>query len=82
MSLDVQHRRMHRLYDLAQHGIRRYDGYLQPLTGTSLRLIFGYPTTQEDHARRAVLAALALCQQYATPASIAPSPGTPFELEA
>ena len=82
LSLEVQHRRMQRLYDLAQHGIRRYDGYLQPLTGASLRLIFGYPTTQEDHARRAVLAALALCQQYAAPASIAPSPATSSELEA
>lgn len=62
LSLDLQHRRIQRLFDLAAYSIRRYDGYLQPMTGTSLGIVFGYPATQEDHAQRAILAALTLRQ--------------------
>ena len=65
LSLDMQHRRIQHLYNLAQHGIRQYDGYMQPITGASLSIIFGYPVAQEDHAQRAVLAALALYRQCA-----------------
>lgn len=41
-----------------------YGGYLYSATSDGLELFFGLPETQEDHAQRAVLAALALQQQW------------------
>src|SRR5262245_45628774 len=39
------------------------DGILQPVVGEQLLALFGAPQAQEDHARRAVLAALDLLQR-------------------
>ena len=49
---------MQAAYDLINNEAQRYEGALQPLAGTSLLALFGAPLTQEDHARRATLAAL------------------------
>ncbi len=48
---------------LAQEVLRRYAGTLTLATSESFTAVFGVPVTQEDHARRAVLAALELRQR-------------------
>jgi DNA-binding winged helix-turn-helix (wHTH) protein len=53
---------MHTLYTMAQTEVQRYGGTLQPAVGERILAVFGAPVAQEDHAQRAVLAALALRQ--------------------
>jgi class 3 adenylate cyclase/tetratricopeptide (TPR) repeat protein len=48
---------------LVQEVLQPYDGTLLPPTSESVTAVFGAPVAQEDHARRAVLAALALHQR-------------------
>jgi DNA-binding winged helix-turn-helix (wHTH) protein/tetratricopeptide (TPR) repeat protein len=62
-TLDALHRFMRALYELARSEMQRYGGTLQHLAGDRLMILFGVPVAQEDHARRAVLAALGLHQR-------------------
>jgi DNA-binding winged helix-turn-helix (wHTH) protein/tetratricopeptide (TPR) repeat protein len=62
--------------DLAQEVLHHYDGTLMPPTNEGFTAVFGAPVAQEDHARRAVLAALELHQRLCThPALREPKPG-------
>ena len=45
---------------LVQEVLQPFDGTLLPPTSASVTAVFGAPVAQEDHARRAVVAALAL----------------------
>ena len=59
---------MRTLYALAQREIHQYGGTIQQVAGDRLLAVFGAPLAQEDHAQRAVLAALGLHQRLtATP---------------
>jgi class 3 adenylate cyclase/DNA-binding winged helix-turn-helix (wHTH) protein/tetratricopeptide (TPR) repeat protein len=51
---------------LAQEVLHHYDGTLMPPTSEGFTAVFGAPVAQEDHARRAVLAALELRQRLRT----------------
>jgi DNA-binding winged helix-turn-helix (wHTH) protein len=51
------------LVELVQEVLQPYDGTLLSPTNESVTSVFGAPVAQEDHARRAVLAALALHQR-------------------
>jgi DNA-binding winged helix-turn-helix (wHTH) protein len=66
LGLDVLHRLMRELYELTRSEIQRYGGTLQHVAGDRLVIVFGVPMVQEDHARRAVLAALGLQQRLCT----------------
>jgi DNA-binding winged helix-turn-helix (wHTH) protein/class 3 adenylate cyclase len=57
---DTWYRRLSRLYTLTQPVMQRYEGTLQPVLGDHVLAVFGAPLAQEDHAQRAVLAALEL----------------------
>ena len=57
---DTGYRQLSRLYTLAQPVVQRYEGTLQPVLGDHVLAVFGAPVAQEDHAERAVLAALEL----------------------
>jgi predicted ATPase/DNA-binding winged helix-turn-helix (wHTH) protein len=59
-GLDTLYDRMHTLHALAQKEGERYGGRLLPVMGDHVLVVFGAPVAQEDHAQRAVLAALAL----------------------
>jgi predicted ATPase/DNA-binding winged helix-turn-helix (wHTH) protein/class 3 adenylate cyclase len=48
---------------LVQEVLQPFEGTLLPPTNESVTVVFGAPVAQEDHARRAVLAALALHQR-------------------
>jgi adenylate cyclase len=62
--------------DLAQEVLHHYDGTLLLPTSEGFTAVFGAPVAQEDHARRAVLAALELHQRLCThPALREPRPG-------
>jgi class 3 adenylate cyclase/tetratricopeptide (TPR) repeat protein len=51
---------------LVQAVVQEYEGTLLPGTGEGMTALFGAPAAQEDHARRAVLAALALRERVQT----------------
>jgi DNA-binding winged helix-turn-helix (wHTH) protein/tetratricopeptide (TPR) repeat protein len=60
----------------AQDVIRPYDGTLTLPTSEGFTVVFGTPVAQEDHARRAVLAAWELHQRLRQPSALrAQSPG-------
>ena len=52
---------------LAQETVQRYDGTIIQVSGEGFLALFGAPVAQEDHARRAVLAALDLRQRLRAP---------------
>jgi predicted ATPase len=53
---------MHEVFALAQRTMQHYEGTLTQYLGDGFVALFGAPLTHEDHARRAVLAALELQQ--------------------
>jgi DNA-binding winged helix-turn-helix (wHTH) protein/class 3 adenylate cyclase/tetratricopeptide (TPR) repeat protein len=64
---------------LAQEVVLHYDGTMIHSTGEDFTALFGAPAAQEDHARRAVLAALDLHRRLRThPALHAYVPGGAF----
>ena len=54
--------------------IQRYDGTITHITAEGFTAVFGAPVGQEDHARRAVLAGLDLCQRLRTPEALRGQP--------
>jgi DNA-binding winged helix-turn-helix (wHTH) protein/class 3 adenylate cyclase len=69
--------RMQTVVGLAQEVLHLYAGTLLPLTSAGVMAVFGAPVAQEDHARRAVLTALALQQRlHQAPVLRAPLAGT------
>jgi class 3 adenylate cyclase len=56
------YRLLQRVVGLAQEVLQLYAGTLTLATGEGFTAVFGTPVAQEDHARRAVLAALELRQ--------------------
>jgi class 3 adenylate cyclase len=58
LELEMHYRQLSALYARVREAVQRYGGTLQPLAGEQIMAIFGAPLTQEEHAQRAVLAAL------------------------
>src|SRR5215510_325652 len=65
---EAMHRLMQAFFAVAQEVMQRYDGTILYVTGEDFTAAFGAPVGQEDHARRAVLAALELAQRLRTQA--------------
>jgi adenylate cyclase len=59
--------------DLAHEVFQAYGGTLTQQTPEGVTAVFGVPVAQEDHARRAVLAALDLQQRLAQHPTLCPS---------
>jgi predicted ATPase/DNA-binding winged helix-turn-helix (wHTH) protein len=55
------------LLDLVHHEVQPYQGTLQAVGNGSFLVLFGVPVALEDHARRAVLAGLALQRRLQQP---------------
>jgi class 3 adenylate cyclase len=49
---------VHRFFELAFHTVQQYEGNIQHYADAGFLALFGAPVTYEDHARRALLAAL------------------------
>jgi len=64
---EAMHHLMHDVLALAQDTVQRYEGTLAQVSGEGFLAPFGAPVAQEDHARRAVLAALELRQRLHAP---------------
>jgi class 3 adenylate cyclase/tetratricopeptide (TPR) repeat protein len=60
LGLDALHTLLHARYALVKEVVQQYEGTVQPLLGDRVLAVFGVPLTQEDHAQRAGLAALAM----------------------
>jgi class 3 adenylate cyclase/DNA-binding winged helix-turn-helix (wHTH) protein/tetratricopeptide (TPR) repeat protein len=63
---EAMHHLMHTVLALAQEVLQRYEGMLTHVSGEGFLALFGAPLAQEDHARRAVLAACELRQRLRT----------------
>ena len=57
---EAMHRLMQTVFTAVQQVMRRYAGSLIEFGGEGFLALFGAPLAQEDHAQRAVLAALML----------------------
>jgi len=55
---DEMHALLSRFFDLALAEVHRYEGTVNQFLGDGFMALFGAPIAHEDHARRAVLAAL------------------------
>jgi class 3 adenylate cyclase/tetratricopeptide (TPR) repeat protein len=60
VGLDAMHSLMQALYALVLAEVRQYEGTIQYASGEGFLVLFGAPVAQEDHAWRAILAALGL----------------------
>ncbi len=60
VALDDRHRLVQAVCTLARPEVERYAGLIQHVTAEGFLAVFGAPVAQEDHAQRAVLAALGL----------------------
>jgi len=60
LTPEVLHAVMHEVLALAQRTVQRYEGVMMPSMGEGFMALFGAPVAHEDHARRAVRAALEL----------------------
>ena len=57
-GIEAFRRQQHTLWMRVKATMQRYEGFLQPWGDHGFLAVFGAPMAQEDHARRAVLAAL------------------------
>src|SRR5215467_7381808 len=70
------HTLLNKFFELALSETHRYEGTINQFLGDGFMALFGAPIAHEDHARRAVLAALAI-QRALKEADI----GRPYEVE-
>ncbi len=57
---EAMHTLLNRFFELALSEVHRYEGTINQFLGDGFMALFGAPISHEDHARRAVLAALGL----------------------
>src|SRR5215203_1753323 len=57
---ETMHLLLNSFFELALREVHRYEGTINQFLGDGFMALFGAPITHEDHARRAVLAALGL----------------------
>jgi class 3 adenylate cyclase/tetratricopeptide (TPR) repeat protein len=71
---EAMHYLMRDVLALAQDTVQRYDGTIIHVSGEGFLALFGAPVAQEDHARRAVVAALELRQRLRAPDALRGQP--------
>jgi class 3 adenylate cyclase/tetratricopeptide (TPR) repeat protein len=57
---EIMHLLLNRFFEIALGEVHRYEGTINQFLGDGFMALFGAPIAHEDHARRAVLAALGL----------------------
>src|SRR6185295_10488538 len=60
LGAERMHTLLSRFFEVAVAEIHRYEGTINQFLGDGFMALFGAPLAHEDHARRAVLAAVAL----------------------
>ena len=63
VGAEAMHALLNRFFELALAEVHRYDGTINQFLGDGFMALFGAPVAHEDHARRALLAALGLQQR-------------------
>src|SRR5262245_46062916 len=63
VGAEVMHRLLNQFFELALAVVHRYGGTINQFLGDGFMALFGAPIAQEDHARRALLAATAILQR-------------------
>src|SRR5437870_1404018 len=57
---EAMHTLLNRFFEVALNAVHRYEGTINQFLGDGFMALFGAPISHEDHARRAVLAAVTL----------------------
>lgn len=65
LGADAMHGILDRFFELALAEVHRYEGTVNQFLGDGFMALFGAPVAREDHARRAVLAALGVQRSIA-----------------
>jgi class 3 adenylate cyclase len=63
---EAMHRLLNQFFELALDQVHRYEGTINQFLGDGFMALFGAPLAHEDHAQRAVLAAVGLRQRLHT----------------
>ena len=63
---EAMHTLLNQFFDLALSEVHRYEGTINQFLGDGFMALFGAPIAHEDHARRAVLAAVGIRQRLHT----------------
>ena len=79
LGAERMHGVLNAFFEVALTQVHRFEGTVNQFLGDGLMALFGAPLTHEDHARRAVLAALAIRDEVA--ACRTPSGGLPEGLQ-
>jgi hypothetical protein len=72
---EAMHGLLNAFFELALREVHRYEGTINQFLGDGFMALFGAPLAREDHARRAVLAALGIQRALQERLSLAPPPG-------
>jgi class 3 adenylate cyclase/tetratricopeptide (TPR) repeat protein len=68
LGAEAMHTLLNRFFELALAEVHRYEGTINQFLGDGFMALFGAPIAHEDHARRALLAAVGLQQRLRDPA--------------
>src|SRR6185503_8689230 len=63
VGAEAMHGLLNRFFELALAEVHRYEGTVNQFLGDGFMALFGAPIAHEDHARRALLAALGIQQR-------------------
>jgi class 3 adenylate cyclase len=63
LGAEAMHALLNRFFELALGEVHRYGGTINQFLGDGFMALFGAPVAHEDHARRALLAALGIQQR-------------------
>jgi class 3 adenylate cyclase/tetratricopeptide (TPR) repeat protein len=63
VGAEAMHQRLNRFFELTLAKVHRYEGTVNQFLGDGFMALFGAPIAHEDHARRALLAAMAIQQE-------------------
>ncbi|HEX2504165.1 MAG TPA: BTAD domain-containing putative transcriptional regulator, partial [Miltoncostaeaceae bacterium] len=80
LGAEAMHELLGRFYELAREEVGRYGGTLSSLLGDGFMAMMGAPAAHEDHALRAVLAALGLRRRLAEGALAAEDADVPIRV--
>jgi len=81
LGAEGMHALINRFFETALAEVHRYEGTVNQFLGDGFMALFGAPLAHEDHARRAVLAALAIARAFSDrPVGDAPGTGIPLTL--
>jgi class 3 adenylate cyclase len=80
IGAEAMHTLLNQFFELALTEVHRYEGTINQFLGDGFMALFGAPIAHEDHARRAVLAALGVQGRFAGNALLRDPSGAPLAI--